>query len=563
MPISFAGVPLSSSPADAEAAFRWWHGHRLDLYEYVGYGVSQFSHLPTPQFPVREAPRIGVLNWPTAVDRFATCFLTATGEELTAIRTALGTVPAARPLVFSDGYGNQISPDMYLTGVHPIAHRNNGRDLFLLVLSDVRYFWWQSGAAASPETAASWASLFSQLFSLLSASAAVGTVPAAYLTPNMSRWSVGVVPVPPLIQAVAVTIGLRTIRKLDGTVAVQTYQQASDADDARWQAFRYECLAGGRISGADIARGMPEAVDTYFFDGTSQTTTLASLSLSWAQGVAGVAGRKGRVTADPSAPTAGQKTAYAAQAALDYYNWGYSRTDAAFRGICAIDPVGLDEAVEWSVSQAGMLTRVFRSPWADRNIYGDRSEVGASGSGQAPEYQDDCVDGYLQRRRAVLTVTADGVSQTEYTFERDLGIPCQPAVISGSGGSGASGSGGRSGLYSPVVFDALSRVCPTPGNCVVVTSNYTVLVDDWLIEVAASGGPVTITLPPWESGLFFKIVKTDTSGHGVTIAANGTETINGASTFVLTTQWDGVTVEARCSAGWVVFEGRNSGSGGS
>ncbi len=370
--ITFAGVDLTP-PTDADdPVFYYWHRHCIEEFEFQGYLVQQIQHLPTPFFPRRETPRPGVLTWPTGADTFARCHLICTGDQAVAIRAAVGAAPAPKTLRFDDGAGGVVAPQMYFLALRPISQRGDGAELYLLTLVDERWFWWQSGGNGTPASASSWTSLFDQLYGAVGVTPAIDTISSAYLTPNQPRWALGVQPIPPVAEAAAQTVGLRTVRACDGTVTLQSYASALGADAARWALLETEALTGGRVSGADIARAMPEQCDVCFFDGTATSITLSSLALSEAGGVAGVPTRAARVTADALAPTTAQKIAYATQAALDYYSWGLARTDATFRGFVAVDgPCGLDECVEWVHTPETMVTRVLRPVWSDRNIYGD------------------------------------------------------------------------------------------------------------------------------------------------------------------------------------------------
>lgn len=66
----------------------------------------------------------------------------------------------------------------------------------------------------------------------------------------------------------------------------------------------------------------------------------------------------------------------------------------------------------------------------------------------------------------------------------------------------------------------------------------------YMLNVSASGAARTITLPTAASvaGLTFVIRKSDSSANTVTIDGNGAETINGAATKVLSSQYETVTL---------------------
>lgn len=75
------------------------------------------------------------------------------------------------------------------------------------------------------------------------------------------------------------------------------------------------------------------------------------------------------------------------------------------------------------------------------------------------------------------------------------------------------------------------------------TANYTVMSFDEVILVNATSGSVTIALPTAAGRTDpVTVKKTDSSGNTVTLDGNGSETIDGATTKVLSTQWDTVTI---------------------
>lgn len=73
-----------------------------------------------------------------------------------------------------------------------------------------------------------------------------------------------------------------------------------------------------------------------------------------------------------------------------------------------------------------------------------------------------------------------------------------------------------------------------------VTASETLRTTDHVVLVNATGGAVTLTLPPVASlgpGFEYVVVKTDSSANAVTLDGNGTETIDGATTRAIRTQW--------------------------
>lgn len=75
------------------------------------------------------------------------------------------------------------------------------------------------------------------------------------------------------------------------------------------------------------------------------------------------------------------------------------------------------------------------------------------------------------------------------------------------------------------------------------TANYTAISFDQVILVNAASGGVTITLPTAVGRTDpITVKKTDSSGNTVTLDGNGSQTIDGATTKVLSAQWEVVTI---------------------
>jgi flagellar basal body rod protein FlgB len=77
------------------------------------------------------------------------------------------------------------------------------------------------------------------------------------------------------------------------------------------------------------------------------------------------------------------------------------------------------------------------------------------------------------------------------------------------------------------------------------TADYTATATDTTILVDASGAARTITLPAASgiSGRIYVIKKTDSSGNAVTVDANASETIDGATTYALSAQYKFVVIQ--------------------
>ncbi len=86
------------------------------------------------------------------------------------------------------------------------------------------------------------------------------------------------------------------------------------------------------------------------------------------------------------------------------------------------------------------------------------------------------------------------------------------------------------------------------------TAAYTLTKDDKVILVDATGGAITITLPPaaFSKSLIYVIKKIDVSANAITVDGNASETIDGATTQALSSQWDGIRIGCNGTA-WFIL----------
>jgi hypothetical protein len=85
-----------------------------------------------------------------------------------------------------------------------------------------------------------------------------------------------------------------------------------------------------------------------------------------------------------------------------------------------------------------------------------------------------------------------------------------------------------------------------------VSANYTVASSDFIILDSASSAANTVTLPAASAskGRYIIVVKTDTSTNAVTVAAAGTDTIQGSATKSLTSQYSKVILISDGTSTW-------------
>lgn len=87
-----------------------------------------------------------------------------------------------------------------------------------------------------------------------------------------------------------------------------------------------------------------------------------------------------------------------------------------------------------------------------------------------------------------------------------------------------------------------------------VTGTYTARELDKVILADATGGAFTVTLPVAETvkGLVLTVKKIDAGANAVTVDGDGSETIDGATTYALSSQYKFVTVYSDGVEWWVI-----------
>ena len=123
----------------------------------------------------------------------------------------------------------------------------------------------------------------------------------------------------------------------------------------------------------------------------------------------------------------------------------------------------------------------------------------------------------------------------------------------GGGGSSAIGPQGPAGPTGPT-GPAGTNAFGNPVSVSTKTSNYTVLVTDFVVLGDCTGGAITFTLPTAALGVgrIFSLKKIDSSVNVLTIQANGAELIDGSNTFSLTSQWQDVMIVSSGTAWYLI-----------
>jgi hypothetical protein len=86
-----------------------------------------------------------------------------------------------------------------------------------------------------------------------------------------------------------------------------------------------------------------------------------------------------------------------------------------------------------------------------------------------------------------------------------------------------------------------------------ITATATLDGDDNIILADATSGAITVNLPAAASypNQTYTVVKTDASGNAVTLDGNASETINGATTHALASQYNRVSIVSNGTA-WII-----------
>lgn len=88
-----------------------------------------------------------------------------------------------------------------------------------------------------------------------------------------------------------------------------------------------------------------------------------------------------------------------------------------------------------------------------------------------------------------------------------------------------------------------------------ITGNVTLATTDQVVVVDATSAAVTVTLPAvagMPAGTWYAIKKTDATGNTVTVDANASETIDGATTQVITGRYTTLTIVSDGSSWHIV-----------
>jgi len=169
-------------------------------------------------------------------------------------------------------------------------------------------------------------------------------------------------------------------------------------------------------------------------------------------------------------------------------------------------------------------------------------------TGRKPFIQlTDVPNSYVGLGNRIVTVkgTEDGletIPQSAGTVTTFLALTDTPASYAGASSKYVKVNPAANALefvYFPLRSQAV--------NAILTVNDFTLLMD-------ASGGTRTATLPSAATvtGIIYNIKKIDTSGNIVTITTIGGQTIDGASTYSLTVQYQSVTIQSDGSNWFII-----------
>jgi hypothetical protein len=286
MGLSYAGVDLivpttelcewierNISPRDVyEWAYRAWPGFNL-------------TGLAFPEWMRRPSIKLNTLWWPTGASRWAVGHFLCTESQLRDIRPLVvnnSTHTPARTFPVSSISGdpqqatlsidsdpltsagvatgtNFISTDMFLMPPRPLSQFLNVPSLnghYLLTLVDDRYYWWScsTGNMTITEGTTAWSDVFTTLQDQLGLSQSpftIDTVSSDYLKPSRT-FGQPYEAVPIILDSAAYNVGMRVVRKLDGSIYIMSAKKSRDVQNANVQgtatsASNLNKQAGGTI----------------------------------------------------------------------------------------------------------------------------------------------------------------------------------------------------------------------------------------------------------------------------------------------------------------------------
>jgi hypothetical protein len=334
------------------------HSTRIRPEHTHGFG------LPVYNWPAPPQPRLNTIWWPTGATRWARAWFLVTRETRDKIISKVhkGGSLAAKTLSWGDdsdqSSSEPLEAEMYLLSPRQISSVYNDQEAWLLPLVDERYFWQflNGGDLTDINKDTTWDELISELTSALGITAST-TVPSAYLKPDPIEFSRPRHSAAMLFDAVLCSIGQRLVRDLDGTIHLQTVEDATSTLDDNL-ALDSQQLAGGQFS--DLSGDLPDSINIafrrviqklihplspiYSVNKTKPSTVTTTITKRPTINCAAIA--------DYNVYAALQNTTaldtLAGQIRDDFYGWAKKDYDITYAGVVPWSPSGFDDAILWS-----------------------------------------------------------------------------------------------------------------------------------------------------------------------------------------------------------------------
>jgi len=390
MSVTYAGVPLLTPTETALDKVR----RLIDPADFVPWSKNETGknrrHWTIAGGVTNRPVKVGTLYWPTGASRWAVGYFLASGNQLAQIRRQVyaGGSYSSQPLVLSDGK-RSLATNLWMLTPRPVGAVPKFNGIYLLVLVDDRYFWWQKTpgyVSVTPGT--TFQSLLTSVasYSGLYISQDQVASPYQYASPSLTQRYEDL---PPLLDTIAYNCGQRLVRGLDGSVKLWNYASSSAQVQSNSYVSR-PVQAGGSLAvtpsaGADAAPILPQAVQVAFVYESNQapttqvqnvSVTLASLTPS-GQSLSSLAGMitntstktfREAAAADFTNGSWNNQTEcqnLTTQIAVDWYQYQTASLDIVFAGVHNWTPEGLSDSIEWIYRQNEVHTRVQRPPLND------------------------------------------------------------------------------------------------------------------------------------------------------------------------------------------------------
>lgn len=427
-----AWIEANISPRSAFAFYRWQRlqDRDLDPRQQLGWFLDR---------PVR----INSLYYPWGASRWGVFYGLATGTAVASLREQAyeANAYAALTLTIDDenldpDLRGEVETDMWMLPPVPLSEFDPEdaalaaatENLYLLVLVDDRFFWWERAGAVSSrlvENTTAWGDLYDAIEEVLGVEIDRDDVSTEYLAPGAALWR-GLAAlvddettagdnVPVLLDWVASSCGQRIIRDLDGTFSAISATTGKARADS--QVALLDKVAGSTLDlSTDALANLPATVSVSFPTMASrQSKTYEASDASLVQtayfrivdvevatlGITGLSvGRGGahQVASSAVAPMLLGNHAIvnyvevgelASRIATEWCRWRFFATvEVRYCGALAWDPDGLHD-VEWTVDGQGVRTSVHRSEW--ETDQGELQHASQFGSSAGPQYQQSPV----------------------------------------------------------------------------------------------------------------------------------------------------------------------------